>query len=105
MQNLGGAIFLALAQTIFTADLRAMLAKFAPTVDVEMVETAGATGFRVVIDSVEVLGVLKAYNSAVTKTFFLAVGCAGATLLCCWGTGWVNIKKENKPESREMTSN
>ncbi|CAG8951101.1 hypothetical protein HYFRA_00006499 [Hymenoscyphus fraxineus] len=93
MQNLGGAVFLALAQTIFTTDLRSGLARFAPTVDVGLVEAAGATGFRGLVDSVEVIGVLEAYDEAVTRNFFFAVVCAGVMLFCCWGMGWVRIEK------------
>ncbi|CAG8975255.1 hypothetical protein HYALB_00007955 [Hymenoscyphus albidus] len=103
MQNLGGAVFLALAQTIFTTDLRSGLARFAPTVDVGMVEAAGATGFRALVDSVEVVGVLEAYNLAVTRNFFLAVVCAGVILFCCWGMGWVRIEKSEESDAGEIT--
>lgn len=85
---------LSIAQTIFSQDIARGLAKFAPNTNAGIVEAAGATGFREVVQSAQVLGVVRAYDSAVTKNFRLAVGCAGATLLCCWGMGWVNIKKE-----------
>lgn len=99
MQNLGGAIFLALAQTIFSRQITDNLENFAPGVNVQTVEAAGATGFRKVISPADLIGVLKAYSLAVSRDFYLAVGCAGATLICCWGMGWVNIKKE-KPKTK-----
>lgn len=96
MQNLGGAIFLAFAQIIFSQSLTSDLAIYAPNVDAKIVEAAGATGFRTVVQPAEVNGVSRAYNSAATKDFYLAVGCAGAILICCWGMGWVNVKKKKE---------
>jgi hypothetical protein len=93
MQNLGGAMVLAMAQTIFSQDLASGLAKFAPNINAGMVEAAGLTGFRDMVQPAQVLGVVMAYDSAVTKNFYLAVVCAGGTLHCYWGMGWVNIRK------------
>ncbi|KAH8645748.1 major facilitator superfamily-domain-containing protein [Xylariales sp. PMI_506] len=93
MQNFGGAILLAIAEAIFDHELMSGLAKYAPDVDPSVVEAAGAAGFRNVLQPAQLGGVLSAYNSALIKEFYLAIASAAATLLVCWGMGWVNIAK------------
>jgi hypothetical protein len=57
---LGGALFVSLAQTIFTNGLRNALPTFAPQVDPQTVITAGATSVRAVTPKASVPGVLLA---------------------------------------------
>ena len=68
-QYLGGTIFLALAETIFTSSLRSALHHDAPGVDAQRVIDAGAAAVRSVVTKADLPGVLQAYNHAIVDTF------------------------------------
>ena len=71
-QNFGASLFISLGQMTFGNSLLMNLAKFAPEVDAEKTFGAGATLFRTVIPKSSLLGVLLAYNKALTTTFVSA---------------------------------
>jgi hypothetical protein len=95
-QLFGGALFVSLAQVIFTNGLASGLVKYAPTVVPSTVIDAGATAFRQVITAEQVPGVLKAYSSGLDHAFYLATGSAGIGLLFIWGMGWKKVSKGAK---------
>lgn len=68
-QYLGGAILLALAETIFSSSLRSSLHTYAPNVDAETIIAAGASAVRSVTPAADLSNVLRAYNHAVINTF------------------------------------
>lgn len=92
-QSLGGAFFLALSQTIFSAGLRDSLPLFAPNVNVQVVIAAGATGLRDVVSNTDLEAVLLAYSKALSHVFYLVTGAAIGTFIFSWGMGWKSIKK------------
>lgn len=96
-QTFGGAIFLAIAQLIFSHGLLNGLHAYAPTVNAEVVVNAGATAVRSVVSLADLPGVLQAYMSAIDKVFYLSTGAAGGVFLFSWGMGWKSIKKAKKP--------
>ncbi|EED19111.1 hypothetical protein TSTA_024360 [Talaromyces stipitatus ATCC 10500] len=69
MENFGGAILIVIAETIFNSKLALEMAQYAPDVNVEVVEAAGASGFGDAVPPAQIHGVLRAYNSALTKEF------------------------------------
>jgi hypothetical protein len=93
-QTIGGTLFLTFAQTIFSSSLIDGLKEYAPTVNPEVVITAGATAFRQVVKPEEVAGVLTAYNLGIDRNLYLATGATAATFVFCWGMGWISVKKE-----------
>ena len=100
-QTLGGALFLSLAQTIFTNGLTATLPTSAPGVDPQTVIAAGASGVRGAVTRVQLPGVLLAYNKAINEDFYLAAGASVAIFGFAWGMGWKSVKKAKvvKPEA------
>lgn len=68
-QYFGGALLLALGQTVFLARLGSALERFAPEVSAQVLINAGATNVRTVVPAAELDGVLLAYNRALTETF------------------------------------
>ncbi|KUL83693.1 hypothetical protein ZTR_07474 [Talaromyces verruculosus] len=104
MQNFGGAILLAIAETVFSSKLVSEMAKHAPDVNVAIVEGAGASGFREVVQPALLGGVLKAYNAALTKEFYLAIACTAAMLVICWGMSWIDIAKVEKETTAQTQS-
>jgi hypothetical protein len=83
-------VFLSIANTIFTNSLRLEILKYAPSVNPNMVITAGATAFR---------GVIVAYLKSVDRVFYLtAVG--GFCCFCfAWGMGWKDVRKTEDEET------
>ncbi|KAL4964281.1 MDR family MFS transporter [Aspergillus stella-maris] len=92
-QNLGGAVFLAVCQVVFSSGLSSELGRYAPGVDARTLEAAGAGAVRSVVGSDEELlrGVLRAYNGAVGRVLVVAAAAAGAAVLAAGGMGWVSV--------------
>ena len=67
--QLGLAISVSAAQTIFRNLLPVFLQRYAPTVDVNLVVEAGATSVRELIPAADMPGFLRAYSLAITDMF------------------------------------
>lgn len=103
-QSLGGAIFLAVAQTVFDNNLVSHVQKSIQGQHGENVAQkvlqAGATGIRNLVGPNDLPAVLVAYNTAITKTFYVGVGLASASIIGALLMEWPSVKrgdKENKP--------
>ncbi|KAF1985121.1 MFS general substrate transporter [Aulographum hederae CBS 113979] len=107
-QTFGGALFLSVAQTIFSHELLSNLREYSPSTDAQAVITAGAASFRDVITPEEVPSVLRAYNDAIKHDFYLLTGVSCAMILFIWGMGWVDIRKKKEkvptPEERSVSA-
>ncbi|CAG8954324.1 hypothetical protein HYFRA_00005947 [Hymenoscyphus fraxineus] len=103
-QILGGSIFISLAQTIFSNQLRPALALFAPEVDAARVIEVGTTAFRTVVAEESWPGVIQAYNKAITATFYLGAGAAAAAFCASFGMGWGNLIKIRQAEIAAQTA-
>ncbi len=68
-QYLGGAVFIAIGETIFTNSLRTSLHTYAPNLDAEAIIAAGGTAVRSSVSQADLPAVLRAYNHAMTRTF------------------------------------
>lgn len=92
---------LAAAQALFVNLLKNALHTFAPHLDAASIIAAGATSFDSVVPPESRPAVLKAYNQAITHTFYLAVGLTGMALTTSLGLGTLKIgpKKEASTES------
>ncbi|KAJ4516481.1 hypothetical protein HRR83_001815 [Exophiala dermatitidis] len=108
-QTFGGAICIGLAQTAFLNLLRSALKTRAPGVDASNLIAAGATDFLGKIarsGNQELLrGVLLAYHQAIAHTFYLAAGCAVASVVSCLGIGKTKLEsnknKKNAPQAED----
>ena len=92
-QNLGAAVVLSLAQTVFLNGLYKSLPRFAPSVNVAEVVKAGHTGFRAVVPANLLPAVILAYNQAIDHVFYLVAGAGAAAAVCSLFMGWKSIKK------------
>ncbi|ODQ50977.1 putative MFS toxin efflux pump [Saitoella complicata NRRL Y-17804] len=97
-QTLGGALFVSVAQTIFTNDLLSSLLAIPPTasgetVDAATIIAAGATNLRsVVSDPMLLREVFGAYVGALDRAYYVSVATgAVATLVAC-GVEWKSVK-------------
>jgi hypothetical protein len=94
-QNLGPAVFLSLAQVVFSSGLQSELARHAPGVDVQQIVRAGAAGVRGLgLEGVVLRGVLEGYCRAIVRVMYLATAASAASLVVAMGMGWGSIKVE-----------
>ena len=95
-QYVGTAIFLVIANTIFSETLKSSLEKYAPNADAAAIIASGGTAFRGFVSPEDLPGVLLAFSKATDGTFYLAAGLAAGSFFTAWGMGWVDIRKKKK---------
>lgn len=94
-QQLGGAVFVSVGQSVFTNQLVKGLRNVAGVSPAVVVKT-GATDIRHVVDPSDLHGVLVAYNGALTKTFTAATAMACLSIIGGLCVEWKSIKKPKK---------
>lgn len=95
-QQLGGAIFVPVAQNIFTSALVKKLGGVAE-LDTTVILNTGATELRKVVPENELGTVVDAYSYASTRVFILGAALSACMMLGALGVEWKSIKKD-KPE-------
>ncbi|KAF5027462.1 hypothetical protein F66182_423 [Fusarium sp. NRRL 66182] len=90
-QQLGGAIFVSVGQTILNGLLVERLSDI-PGLDPKTVVSTGATDLFGVVSSEYMPKVAEAYNYAITRIFFASVALAVTQLLCSLCVEWKSIK-------------
>ncbi|KAF2259657.1 putative MFS multidrug transporter [Lojkania enalia] len=93
-QSFGAAVFLSIAELIFSNSFRALLAKDVPSVDGQRVIEAGATAFRGLVSGSDLGGVLVAYADSIDRVFYMAAAMAAACFVFAFGMGWKSLKKK-----------
>lgn len=91
LQTLGGALFISVGQNIFTNRLMKNLIVDAPSLDPELVLHTGATNLRR-LDPASISGVLRAYNSAITQTFYISLAMAAFSIAGSALVEWKSVK-------------
>ncbi|KAF2149693.1 MFS general substrate transporter [Myriangium duriaei CBS 260.36] len=94
-QNLGGAIFISVANNIFGNKLMSYLEAIpglTDTIDVARLSHAGATDLRKSVPEDQLAAVLVAYNKAVIDAFYVALGTAAMTILPALAMEWKSVK-------------
>jgi hypothetical protein len=98
-QTFGGTMFLAASNTILSNSLKTQIPKYAPSVDVQTVISAGATGVRNVVSATDLEGVLRAYAKSIDGVFYLVAGSSIACFVFSLGIGWKDIRVKKSVES------
>lgn len=105
-QSFGGAIFLAVAQTLFQNGLIDGVRQNAPGLDPEIFINSGASQVRQVLAALGqeqfTEAVLTAYLTGLRHAFYITVACAACAFLSACGLSWVNMKK--KDQSKKKTN-
>lgn len=91
-QQLGGAIFTTVGQTILSNLLVSRLAGV-PGIDPGLIVESGATELANIVPAEDMNIVLDAYNYTLTRIFLAAMGLAFGALLCALCMEWKSIKK------------
>ncbi len=95
IQLLGGAMFVTIAQNVFTNNLvSGILAIHIPNLNAKVIVQSGATRLRQEIPTAYLPGVLVAYNEALVKTFRVGVCLACLSLLGAVGMEWRSVKNK-----------
>ncbi|RBA14580.1 major facilitator superfamily transporter [Fusarium proliferatum] len=101
-QYIGGSIFLALSNVVFSSSLESLLRVYAPKIDPATVTAAGASAadMRKLIPADQLTGVIKAYSLSIDRVFYLGTGSAAAMFAAAFFTGWIDTRvQKDKHES------
>lgn len=101
IQNLSASIVIIIGNTIFTQSLLSKLARYAPSISPQEALKAGGSvdAVRQLVPSgkeTELNGILRAYSESLGNVWYLLVGFAVGGFLFAWGTGWRDVRKEEK---------
>jgi len=91
-QTLGGALFISVAQNVQTNELLKQLQSVVPDLDPAVVLSTGATELKNVIPQQYLAGVLTAYNTAITNTFYVGVAMAVVSIFGAIAMEWKSVK-------------
>lgn len=102
-QTFGGAVFLAIGETILSNQLRLNIPKYAPEVNPAVIIAAGGSGpaVRAAVsnDPAALAGTLLAYSKSVDAVFWFAAGASAVMFVTSWGMGWKDIRKKDSPQA------
>ncbi|KAK4465133.1 major facilitator superfamily transporter [Cladorrhinum samala] len=100
LQNMGGAVFLVAANTIFSNTLRSALNDRASTIGIpaDVIIASGAFNVRDLVQgSTERLdAILDSYTDAIANVMYLGIGTSVGTFIFGWGLGWKDIRVARK---------
>ena len=94
-QTFGGALFISVAQNVFTNRLLKNLLQNVPTLNPAIVLQTGATSLKhaVTASNPSLLpGVLTAYNNALVQTYYVSVALAALSIFGALGIEWKSVK-------------
>lgn len=94
-QTLGGALFISVAQNVFTNKLIQNLVADVPGVDPAFVLKTGATSLAADIPAQFLPKVLVAYNAALTQSFYVSLAMSVLSILGSAFMGWKSVKGQN----------
>ena len=104
MQQLGGSIFLSVAQNFFSKQLIGSRSGIAD-LDAEAIVNTGATAFRDTVPPSSLEDVVGAYSYALTRVFILAAAFSACTILGASVVEWKNIKGKKVSQSNTRDAN
>ena len=91
-QTLGGAVFISVAQNVFTNRLLTNLKQVVPDLSPALVLKVGATSLKTAIPKQFLGGVQQAYNDAIMSTFYVAVAMASFSIFGSALLEWRSVK-------------
>lgn len=105
-QTLGGALFVAVAQTVFQNSVVRAAKELVPDIDPALVLSTGATQLRAALTKIgkqdELPEVLQAYMVGLKDAFRVAVGLASVAVLAAIFVEWKSIHSEKSKRNREL---
>lgn len=97
-QNMGGAVWLVAANSIFTNGLRQQLQMRINEigVDPDFIVNAGTNTIRNIVHGDQLAAALECYTVAISHVMYLGIGVSVATFIFGWGLGWKDIRVQKK---------
>lgn len=92
LQTLGGAIFVGVAQSVFTNQLVRSIARNVPGLDPALVLSTGATSLKGSLDPQDLAGLREAYNTALQRAFLVATALSVASIFGSASIPWKSVK-------------
>ena len=106
-QTLGGALFVAVGQTVFQNSVVRAAKELVLDIDPVLVLNTGATQLRTVLTKIgkqdELPEVLRVYMVGLRDAFRVSVGLASAAVLAAIFVEWKSMKSEQSKHSRELS--
>jgi len=96
LQTLGGALFVSVAQNVFTNKLKQGLAEYAPALDPAIILKSGATSIQSNTPKEFLTGVTLAYNNALVRAFIVATAMGSFSIIGSAIIEWKSVKGEKK---------
>jgi len=101
-QQLGGALFIPVAQSLFQNGLLSGIQKYEPGLDAQVFLHSGATEIRTILRAMHredaLDGIRQAYVDGLTNTFWITASCSIVAFLCACGLQWKSVKKGPEQE-------
>lgn len=91
-QTLGGALFISVAQNVFTNSLIKNLKQVVPGLDPQLVLAVGATSLKQAIPEQFLPGVQSAYNDTLMNTFYVSTAMAAVSFFGAIAFEWKSVK-------------
>jgi hypothetical protein len=101
-QFIGGSIFVAISQTIFSNELIDQLQKNAPGIDAQSLLGLGTAGVRNAVSPADLPAVIGAYNSAIASTFYVAAAASACGFLSITFLEWNSVKANQTEGNDEL---
>lgn len=107
-QSLGGAIFIAVAQTVFQNGMISSIERDAPQLDGQIFINSGASQIRSVLaqlhqeQALEV--VINAYLTGLRYAYFISVACGAGAFVAAAALRWTSIKGKTTVTDDEAAS-
>ncbi|ESK95105.1 major facilitator superfamily transporter [Moniliophthora roreri MCA 2997] len=93
MQTVGGAIFISIAQNVFSNKLASGIAEHVPDLNPGVILGAGATSLKYVVPEQFLERVIQVYNDALVSAYYVSIAMACLTLVGALSVEWKNMKK------------
>lgn len=105
-QSLGGAVFIAVAQTVFQNGLIEGVERDAPGLDPETFINSGADQVRQILQSMGqeqyTTAVLTAYLAGLRNTYYISLACGAGAFFAALGLSWISLKKKKNVGEAEQ---
>ncbi len=92
LQTLGGALFVSIAENVFTNKLVEYIMAYVPGLNPAIVLATGATSIQSTISPDQLPGVTLAYSDALTKTFLASAALAAISVIGSVFIEWKSVK-------------
>ncbi|KAL8756670.1 MAG: hypothetical protein Q9184_004429, partial [Pyrenodesmia sp. 2 TL-2023] len=97
-QTVGGAVFVSVAQNVFTNELLKELRQTVPQIDAGLITSVGATAIRQAVPERLLHAVVRAYNGGIVTSFYVGVALAVLSAIGAASLYWKSVKGHEQAE-------